>query len=174
MKKKFLMFMLLLLALQGAGCGSLTKKFIRQKPKPEHTAAVVYIEKGPYQKKFSNEYYYKMHYTLWKTWQDEILDNLGGNAKKLQRSGEEAYSNLDQMGRYLNPEKQEKLKGLADELKRIVDKLESSEFSRSDEGSVRSDLERVKRLVANDFYYEKVKSELLPENVDLGTAAATS
>ena len=170
MKKKFIYGMMFFLILQGTGCGSLPKKFIRQKPTPAHTAAVVYMEKGPYQKKFSNEYYYKMHYTLWKTWQGEILDNLGGNAKKLQRSAEEAYSHLDQMGRYLDPEKKAQLQALSDELKRFVDKFENSNYSRSEEASMKSDLERIQRLVSNDFYYDKVKPDILPDNVDLGTA----
>ena len=86
MKKKLIYGWILLLVLQGTGCESLPKKFIRKKTKPDHTAAVVYIEKGPYQKKFSNEYYYKMHYTLWKTWHDDVLKNLTGNSKKLQRA----------------------------------------------------------------------------------------
>ena len=170
MNKKFFILALLFMVLQGLGCESVTRKFIRQKPKPEHTQAVVFMEKGPYQKKFSNEYYYKMHYSLWKTWQDEILDNLGGNGKKLRRSSEEAYSNLVEMEQYLKPGKKERLSVLAEDLKRLTDKLTSSGDMRSQEMNMRSDLERLKRQVANDFYYEKVKSDLLPDNVDLGTA----
>ena len=171
MKKKLIYGWILLLVLQGTGCESLPKKFIRKKTQPEHTAAVVYIEKGPYQKKFSNEYYYKMHYTLWKTWHDEVLDNLGGNSKKIKRASEEAYSHLDQMGKYLNPRKQDKLTELTEELKVFVDAFQDDRYSRSELPAMKSDLDRIKRRVANDFYYEKVKADLLPDEVDLGTEA---
>ena len=167
-KKKFFCGLILLTLLVVAGCDTLPKKFIRKKPKPEHTPSVVYLEKGPYQKKFSNEYYYKTHYTLWKTWQDETLDNLSGNSKKLARSVQEAYSNLDQMGRYLKSEKQAQLQPMLDDLKKNMDKLQAGNNTPSQASAMRPDLERIKRLVANDFYYDKVKPDLLPDNVDLG------
>lgn len=168
MKKNILVGVAVLGVLTMAGCSSLPKKFIRKKVKPEHTPSVVYLEKGPYQKKYSNEYYYKTHYTLWKTWQDEMITNIGGNSKKIRRSAQEAYSNLESMSRYLKPEKQAQLKPLLDELKQAMVKLEDSTGTRSGSLSDRSDLERLKRLVANDFYYDKVKSDLIPDNVDLG------
>jgi hypothetical protein len=82
MRKKLLYGVLALCVLAVSGCETLPKKFIRQKPKPAHTASVVYVDQGAFQKKYSNEYYYKTHFTLWKTWQDELLLNLGGNSKK--------------------------------------------------------------------------------------------
>ena len=172
MRKKIVFSIVCALAVSMPGCANVSKKFIHQKPKPEHTTAVVYIEKGPYLKKFSNEYYYKMHYSLWKTWQDEILDNLGGNSKKLQRSAEEAVSNLDQMGQYLNAKKQTELKAVAEELTRFTDKIGTGGGSHSEQMNMRSDLERLKRKVANNFNYERVKEDLLPDNVDLGAGAA--
>ena len=168
MRKKTACLILLLSLPALAGCESLPRKFIRKKAVAEHTPAVVYIEKGPYQKKFSNEYYYKTHYTLWKTWQDETLDNLNGNSKKRSRSAQEAYSNLDQMSRYLKPEKKTQLQPLLDDLKKCMDKLDEGNTSASQIASMRPELERIQRLVGNDFYYDKVKEYLLPDNVDLG------
>ena len=171
MKKKMLCLLLVGGALALSGCASLEKKFTRKTPKPEHTPAVVYLEQGPYQKKYSNDYYYKTHYTLWRTWQDEVLNNLGGNSKKLQRSAEEAYSHLESMDRYLKPEKQAQLKPLKDELNGFMTKFQSRGYSKSEEAVMRTDLERLKRLVSGDFYYDKVKADLLPDTVDLGEGA---
>ena len=168
MKKTTAGLMLLIFLSALTGCESLPKKFIRKKKEAEHTPAVVYIEKGPYQKKFSNEYYYKTHYTLWKTWQGETLDNLNGNSKKRSRSIQEAYSNLDQMSRYLKPEKQTQLQPILEDLKKCMDKLQMNNASASQVSSMRPDLEHIARLVGNDFYYDKVKADLLPDNVDLG------
>ena len=174
MRKKFFYGMLVLCVLAVSGCASLPKKFIRKKPKPEHTPSVVYVEQGPYQKKYSNEYYYKTHYTLWKTWQDEILSNLGGNAKKVSRSSEEAYSHLEQMGRYLKPEKQAELKPLIDELGRYMHRFQEGRDSRPALMALKSDLDTLRRRVNNDFYYDKVKADLLPDTVDLGSGPKTA
>ena len=169
MKKQLSIILLGTLFLSLAGCSTLPKKFIRKKKEPDHKPAVVFLEEGPFQKKYSNAYYYKTHYTLWKTWQDEILSNLGGNGKKLNRSTEEAYSHLEQMYRYLKPEKQAQLKPLLDELKGYMDKFDTTNVSRTQAASMRSDLERLRRLVANDFYYDKVQSDLLADGVDLAS-----
>ncbi len=167
MRKEFFCGMLILCVLATTGCETLPKKFIRKKPKADHTPSVVYIEQGTYQKKYSNEYYYKNHFTLWKTWQDEILSNLQGNSKKVARSAEEAYSHLEQMSHYLKPEKQKQFEPLLWEMKRYLDKLQSGGSSRSETMVMKSDLARLKRLIANDFYYDKVKADILPDAVDL-------
>ena len=167
MRKKFFYGMLILCVFALTGCASVPKKFIRKKPKPEHTPAVVYVEEGAYQKKYSNEYYYKTHFTLWKTWQDEVMLNLGGNSKKMSRSAQEAYSHLEQMNRYLKPEKQAELKPLLDESKRFMDRFDRGSDSRSAEMAMKSDLETLRRRVSNDFYYDKVKGDVLPDTVQL-------
>ena len=167
MRKKFFVGMLVLCVMALAGCETLPKKFIRKKPKPEHTPSVVYVEQGTYQKKFSNEYYYKTHFTLWKTWQDEVMLNLGGNSKKMARAAEEAYSHLEQMNRYLKPEKQADLKPLLDESKRYMDRFDSASDSRTAVMAMKSDLETLRRRISNDFYYDKVKAGVLPDTVDL-------
>ncbi len=159
----------LILAVMGlAGCESIPKKFIRKKPAPAHVAQAVYLDQGPYQKPYSNEYFYKNHFTLWQTWHDDMMKSLTGNSKKLRRATEETYSHLDQMGNYLKPEPQARLKLLTDIVNGYRWKFDRGTYSRSDAGNVLTELERVKRLVANDFYYEKVKEDILPDRVDLG------
>ncbi len=167
MRKKFIYGMLALCMLSLAGCETLPKKFVRKKAKPEHTPSVVYVDQGAYQKKYSNEYYYKTHFTLWKTWQDEIMTNLGGNSKKVARSAEEAYSHLEQMNRYLKPEKQAELKPLLDESKRFMDRFDNGSDTRAGALSLKSGLETHRRRIANDFYYDKVKDSVLPDTVQL-------
>jgi hypothetical protein len=158
----------LIAALLGlTGCGTLQKKFTRPKKTPAHAASVVYFDQGPYEKQYSNEYFYKNHYTLWKTWHEELLKDLTGNSKKRRRSAEEAYSHLEQMGNYLQPEKRAKLKTLADILDSYRWKFERGFYSPADAGNTRVELEKVKRLVANDFYFDKVKNDVLPDKVDL-------
>ena len=167
MRKKLFYGILVLCMMALTGCETLPKKFTRKKPKPEHTPSVVYVDQGNFQKKFSNEYYYKTHFTLWKTWQDEVLLNLGGNSKKMARSADEAYSHLEQMNRFLKPEKQAEFKPLLDESKRLMDRLDKGNDSRTTVMAMKSDLETLRRRINNNFYYDKVKEGVLPDAVEL-------
>ena len=172
MRRKLAAGFFLFLALGLTGCAtlpsSLQRKFTRKKKEPLHRTSTVYLDQGPQQKQFSNEYYYKTHFTFWKTWHDDLLASLDGNSKKLKRASEEAYSHLEQMSRYLKPEKQAELKPLLEELGLYRKKFSHGDYASA--GSIRPDLERLKRLVSNDFYFEKVKEDVLPDVVDLGGA----
>ena len=168
MRTKTVMAWLLVAAMGLSGCESLPKKFIRKPKEPLHRPAAVYLDEGPYQKQFSNEYYYKTHFTFWRTWHDDMLDNLTGNSKKLERTAEESYSHLEQMSRYLKPERKAQLDPLVAEMDRYRKRFRDNAPSRTEAAGMRTDLERVRRLVSNDFYYDKVKADVLPDAVDLG------
>ena len=172
MRRKMALGLTVFLMLGLVGCETLPKKFIRKKKEPLHQAAVIFTDDAASQKQFSNEYYYKTHYTLWKTWHDDMLDNLSGNAKKLQRAADEAYSNLEQMSRYLKPGKQAQLMTYVNELDAYRKKFQQSSLTQSSANAMRSDIERTKRLVANDFYFDKVKDDVLADAVDLGDTPA--
>lgn len=169
MTKKLLVFMAVLLALQVSGCETIPKKFIRKKPKPAYTPSVVYTDPGPYQKQYSNEYYYKTHFTMWKSMQDDAINSaVDGNSKKLRRSLEEAYSHLDQMGHYLKEEKAVELDPFKEEIQRNLAVLKNGNPSKSREVEMKNDLERMARVVSSNFYFNKVKEGILPDDVNLG------
>ena len=154
-----------------AGCATVQKKFTRKKKEPAHVAAAIYFEEGTYQKKYSNVYYYKTHYTMWKTWHEDLIKGIGGNRKKIQRNAEETLSHLTQMRNYLVPEKQKELDPLVAEMTRYAKKFETGAYSRSEEPGMRTELQKVKRLVDSGFYYDKVASQILPDTVNLGQPA---
>lgn len=169
MKKIVGLILLVFLALDFGGCASVQKKFIRKKKEPKHVpAAIFYQTETSTQKKYSNVYYYKNHYIFWRSWQADLIGDLkGGNEKKLKRSAQEALSNLAGMNDYLTPKKQGELKPQLDALSQIVQKIESGQISSSVAGTLQSDAERMRRVVSNDFYYDKVKNDVLPDTVDL-------
>ena len=72
------------------------------------------------------------------------------------------------MNRYLVPEKQAELKPLIDSLTTLVRKLDNGVYSDSELGTFRVELEKIQRLVGNNYYYDKVKSSLIADTVDLG------
>ncbi len=167
MYKKITYLILICLAVTAAGCETLPRKFIRKKKEPAHVSAVMFTDEGGSQKSFSNEYYYKMHYTLWKTWHDDMILNLTGNAKKLTRCTDEAYSHLEQMQAYLKPEKGSELKVSLDELSKYRTRIKSQTLSRSEAATFKTDLDRIRRQVVNNYYYDKVKEHVLPDVVEL-------
>ena len=166
--RKRVFFILLFFVVTSAGCATVQKKFTRKKKEPKHVAAAVYYTQEPYQKKYSNEYYYKTHYTFWKSWQGDVVSMLGGNQKKLERCVTEAYGHLDQMGLYLKEDKRSALLPELEALKAVMDKILSGQYSQSDQLGMRQELERIKRSVANNFYFDKVKDSVLPDDVKLG------
>ena len=153
------------------GCAGVQKKFTRKPKEPTRRTSVMVVEKAAFQKPFSNEYYYKSHYTMWETWHGELIEDIGGNRKKVSRDAQETYGRLRDLSGYLKPEKRARLEPLLADLKKITDKLDGNNYSKSDEAGIRTELEKLKRLVSNDYYYAKVKDDVLPDNVDLGNSA---
>ena len=169
MRKKLWLLLAVLMLLDLSGCASVQKKFIRKKKTPERIPVAIFYEQPVYQKKYSNVYYYKTHYMFWRSWQGDLIEDLkGGNEKRRRRSAEEALSNLTEMNNYLTPGKQKELKPTLDSLSQIVQKIENSQVTPSSESGLRSDAEQIRRVVSNDFYYDKVKNDVLPDVVDLG------
>ena len=120
---------------------------------------------------FSNDYYYTTHYTLWRTWHDELLENLGGNDKKTGRAGDESIGNLKQMQQYLKPDKSAELQIIINDLESVIGRMDRTSRS-SQVGPFRTELARIRRVVGNDFYYNKIKDSLLADKVDLGNQEA--
>ena len=169
--RKIFVWILVFAAIAGStGCSTMQKKFTRQKKEPKHTPATVFIDPtGPYQKKYSNDYYYKTHFTFWTSWHGELMSNLDGNQKKMRRCAEEAWNHLTEMNKYLNEEKQAQLKPIKDDFEKIYQKIERGNFRKSDVPTFRAELEKIGRLVANDFYFNKVQDSLVADKVDLGS-----
>ncbi|HXV19157.1 MAG TPA: hypothetical protein VD883_03675 [Candidatus Omnitrophota bacterium] len=169
MRKILSVFLILGFVAGLSSCASVQKKFTRKKKEPKHVAAQVYFEEGPFQKKFSNDYYYKTHFTYWKTWHSDLLNQMGGNQKKVARCAQEASSNLIEMSRYLKPEKEAELKPLLDSYVGVTRKLETEAYSESSQALSRGELERLGRIITSNYYYDKVSKDVLPDTVDLGS-----
>ena len=167
MRNKWVLSVLCFFLIGLTGCATVQKKFVRKKNEPAHIPSVIYFQEGPYQKKYSNAYYYKTHFTMWKSWQGELLLQWGGNNRKVARCAQEAYSHLTEMSRYLVPEKQTELQPELDSMSRIMKRIDSGSYAESEKGGLRTELEKIKRLVANNFYYDKVKDSVLADEAGL-------
>lgn len=166
MKKTLFIYVLPVIVLtQLVGCATVQKKFTRKKKEPAHVTSTIYVDKGPYQKKFSNSYYYTTHYTQWQAWHGELIDELNGNRKRATHSAQEAQNHLSAMLGYLKPEKQLTLKPELDSLSSIVHRMELGTLTSSEMGGIRVELEGIKRRVEGGFYHSKIKDDILPDEV---------
>jgi hypothetical protein len=164
--KKTTTFLILAALLAGvSGCETLPKKFIRKKKEPAYRPSTVLLDEGPYQKQYSNEYYYKQHFTLWRTWHSELITQLGGNHRQVARAAQESLGHMQDMNRYLKPERQTEMAPLLEEMGKITKRIEAGTYSKTDALAMRSDIERVQRQVASNFYYDKIKQDLIEDTV---------
>jgi len=121
---------------------------------------VIYTQ-SEYQKEFTNKYYYQNHFTYWKTWHEELMTYLGRNAKRESRSLNEIISNLTDMRDLLIEPKRSELDAYIEELKKIVESIKNGKRGFAERGS----LDRIRRQIAGDFYYEKVKDSIMPDDI---------
>jgi len=159
MKKATATIVMVAIAFAFTGCATAKKKFIRKKDQ-KIIRPVVYTQEE-YQKEFTNKYYYQSHFTYWKIWHEELLSYLGKNQKRQERSINEILSNLTDMRSLLSEPKHSELDAHIQELEQVSERIQAGRRGITE----RSRLEGIKRLIANNFYYEKVADSVLPDQV---------
>lgn len=160
MKKFAALAVVVTLALSMGGCATAKKKFIRKK-KEEVVRPVVFTEQA-FVKEYTNKFYYIKHFNNWKTWNDELIDYLGRNAKRERRSFDEMISNLTSMLNYLKEPKRAELEAEIEKVNQLKDRL-GAFTGRGADLSVRSDLESMRRTIYAKFDYEGVKEFVIPD-----------
>lgn len=172
MKRRILAALIVLaLAAGTTGCATVQKKFTRKKKTPERNRSVIYLDEGAHQKKYSNAYYYKTHFTFWRTWHDELIDNLrNGNNKRLRRSLQEVVSHLTEMSGSLEPEAKSGLDEQIGRLELIRGRIESGYYNAGFE-NLRPEIEQIGRVLNSNYSYGKVQDKLRPDQVDLGAGS---
>lgn len=141
------------------GCATAKKKFVR-KQKEQIIRPVVYTEETTV-REYTNKYYYQQHFTYWKTWHEELLNYLGRNSKRESRSISEMLSNLVDMRDLLNDPERSALDVHIQEIEKISQSLEDGVRG----VTLRSRIEKLKSMIASDFYYEKVKNSVIPDDI---------
>lgn len=144
-----------------SGCETLKKKFTR--PPKEHKKSPISVpEEGGIQT-YPNSILYQSHYVLWKCWQDELINSLGGNHKKALECAQGAASELRSMKRLLNEEGRVALEPAILELESLVSKVENDNLSFSVINQLKSDLAQHKTRVEKKFHYHKITNWIKPD-----------
>ena len=155
--KRLLYILLTAMLISGlTGCDAVQRKFTRKKTvvKMPH-----FYQVKKYIKKPSPELY-KKHYAYWASWQEDMIQFVGQNHKKDERSIEEAIGHLKDMQNILIPSKAEELQPHIERMEGVRQIIFRGELSFANKDYVRSIIEREDRAIKRDFCYNKVKDSL--------------
>jgi hypothetical protein len=152
----------LVLILTISGCASAKKKFVRKK-KTETKSTVMYTEKE-FVRPYSNEYYYTQHYNMWRTWHQDLMKFMDGNAKSRERAGDEVLKNLNGMKQYLNEERGDLLQAEIDDVEASTRLMSGADSNRA--RAARS-LERSYRIIQSNFETADMKPFILEDKIEL-------
>jgi len=136
------------------GCAVLKEKFVRKpKDKPQSQKAVFSSTDIIYPAHIR----YNNYFIYWRTWQGELILNIGKNNKKVLACAERALYNLKQMQELLKSPKQEELAPYVDELSDIVDELEKARLSEPRQKKLINQLKHHLHQVRAKFNYQDMK-----------------
>lgn len=152
------------LLLGGAGCATAKKKFTR-KSKSGPVRPVIFTDKE-FVKPYTNEYYYTNNFNLWKVWHEELVNSIGGNAKHLSRSADEAVARLKEMQGYLEEPKRTELGEQISQVERAAADL-SRGANDAQGGQASFLLDKTYRMIKTNFYTDDVKPWIKKDDIVL-------
>lgn len=158
---KLIIVVFLIMIFSLTGCETVRKKFTRP-PKEKPKAAIALTEETAAQT-YPNSILYQSHYVLWKCWQDELVNSLGGNHKKETESASGALSELKSMKNLLNSEGQAAIEPYALELEGLVRRVEKDDLSFSTLKQLKNDISQNKTRVEKNFHYRKISNWIKPD-----------
>ena len=143
-----------------SGCGTaqyeaLRKKFVREKKK---TIEVPRILAEPVRRQ--NQEYYKEHFLYWKTWQETLVYNLGGNRKRELQALKESRRHLASLPKYLEDEYSDKLLSHLEEFDKLTEDLEKNPLSDTRSSILARDLDRLGLRIEREFSYSTIKDHM--------------
>ena len=156
----------LVLAVLMSGCESLRRKFTRKKKEGQEVTEVPVLEPIEYPAKiYTPQDVYKKHYTLWKAWYKELLENLSpetGQKRQLYLLNQ-IVANLKEIQKLLPEEKQGELKSSLDRLKKFESDIREPVPVRS-LSSWKTELESIEKAIKKEYTFSKVQNNLKPES----------
>ena len=158
MKKWAIIMTVFCLTVSLTGCDAVQRKFTRKKKTAVKMPRFYQVKKYP--KKPAPELY-KKHYSYWRTWQGELIDNIGQNNKKARRCAEEAVGQLRDLQGLLIPSKAEEMERHIVSMEGVRDIIARGDITFATKDSVRQTAEREDRIIGKDFCFAKVKNYLI-------------
>ncbi len=149
------------------GCEAFVRKFTRKSKKDEERAPQLVLAPEEYKApQMSKEEVYRQYFLFWKSWHSELVESFNAaptasfNYKKPLSCIKESISNLEQLSRLLNAEKQKQLDIYIKKMKMLQDDIAADSYG-SSLASFRLKAEDLKRNILRDFSYQKIKDSLI-------------
>ena len=158
MRRLFIALTVLCLAVSLVGCDAVQRKFTRKKKAAPKIPRFYQVKKYP--KKPAPELY-KKHYSFWRTWQSELIENIGQNNKKARRSADEAVGQLKDLQGLLVPSKAEEMEPHIVSMEWVRDMIARGDITFATKDNVRRTAEREDRIIGRDFCYDKVRNYMI-------------
>lgn len=160
MKRIISAALILSLTIGTTGCETIQRKFTRKKKRKILTPR--FYQEGLEDTR-SNLELYIMHYTYWKTWQDELITNSGKNAKRDTMASNELIGHLNDMKRYLVEEKSKELDSYLEQIKKIINEISKGGLTTMRLELHKQRLGNIKGRIMRKFYYKKIKDYIKPD-----------
>lgn len=136
------------------GCEAIQRKFTRKKKR--EVLRPRFYQEGEADTRPHLELYI-MHYTLWRSWQTEILTGTSENTKRNRMSCNEIIGHLQDMKKHLVEEKAEELQLYINEVEKVTEKIKSGGFTVMQMGHLKHNLEKLGARIERKFFYKDVK-----------------
>jgi len=143
------------------GCGELAKKFIR-KPTPKKEEYSFY-QVEEYKAKPA-PVRYQNHYILWHNWHTELERSEGTAYSRDVMSANESLKHLTAMRDLLTEEEAKKLDPQINDIKSVIEDIEKRHECIKDSVRNRRTVERVGRIVLDEFSYRRMQKYIKTED----------
>lgn len=160
--KTFLKIVLIITMITAlAGCGELAKKFIRKKSPKEEDYSFYQVEE--YKAKPAPDRY-RNHYILWHNWHTELERSEETAYSRDIMSAKQAMVHLAAMRDLLTEEQAKKLDIQINDMKSVMDDMEKRHECIKDSVRNRRTVERVDRIVQDEFSFRRMKKYIETED----------
>jgi hypothetical protein len=164
LKRRFLrtIVALLCVTLSVCGCGSLVKKFVREKKQEKPAQAMVLSPEVYPDSRANKEDNYRHYLALWSGWQDELIDGLSEQSASQRRTLEslqEAINNLEEMQKLFAPDKQAVVSRHVASLN-VLKAAIAKDIYWINKQALLEQAESLKRQISGALQYEQIKDSL--------------
>lgn len=154
----FLLVVLTAMGMNLSGCAEVQKKIVRvrKKPPPRPRFNVEPV-------RLSNRNYYAQRYLYWKSWQSELVKDLGGNRKKQLQDVYEARRHLAALPNYLGESQSRALASYLKVFDDLTKPLLEKRLSVTDNARMRRKLEALRLRIEKQFSPRDMNPFLKPD-----------
>ena len=145
------------------GCEAFARKFTRKQKKEDKPQEIMVLNPQAYpDAKADKEDEYRQYFMFWKSWHEELIDNLSDESPSMRRqldSVKEAINNLSEMQKLLSGDKRALAGGYLDSMNSLKADI-AKDLYYSNAWSLRRQAEDLKNKIGRELQYKQVEDEL--------------